>query len=48
MDSYDRFMEFVKRSKAVSPTVAFETAAALQVISISSVALEFMEMLLLG
>lgn len=30
MDSYDRFMEFVKRSKAVSPTVAFETAAALQ------------------
>ena len=31
MESYDRFIEFVKRSKAVSPTVAFETASALQV-----------------
>ncbi|KAK7348007.1 hypothetical protein VNO80_22555 [Phaseolus coccineus] len=31
MESIDRVMEFVKRSKAVSPTVAFETATALQV-----------------
>ncbi|XP_062108869.1 uncharacterized protein LOC133819601 isoform X1 [Humulus lupulus] len=30
MESYDRFLEFVKRSKAVSPTVALETATALQ------------------
>lgn len=32
MDSIDRVFEFLKRSKAVSPTVAFETATALQVI----------------
>ncbi|WVZ12338.1 hypothetical protein V8G54_016868 [Vigna mungo] len=31
MESIDRVMEFVKRSKDVSPTVAFETATALQV-----------------
>ncbi|KAL5541456.1 hypothetical protein UlMin_009166 [Ulmus minor] len=30
MESYERFLEFVKRSKAVSPTVALETATALQ------------------
>ncbi|CAJ1940745.1 unnamed protein product [Sphenostylis stenocarpa] len=30
MESIDRVMEFVKRSKAVSPTVALETATALQ------------------
>lgn len=30
LDSYNRFLEFVKRSSAVSPTVALETAAALQ------------------
>ncbi|KAF9594340.1 hypothetical protein IFM89_030469 [Coptis chinensis] len=30
MESYDRFIEFVKRSNAVSPTVALETATALQ------------------
>ncbi|PON64877.1 Phosphatidylinositol-4, 5-bisphosphate phosphodiesterase gamma [Parasponia andersonii] len=30
MESYDRFLEFVRRSKAVSPTVALETATALQ------------------
>ncbi|XP_057475541.1 uncharacterized protein LOC130763619 isoform X1 [Actinidia eriantha] len=30
MASYDRFLEFVKRSNAISPTVAFETATALQ------------------
>ncbi|GFZ13853.1 calcium-dependent lipid-binding family protein [Actinidia rufa] len=30
MESYDRFLEFVKRSNAISPTVAFETATALQ------------------
>lgn len=30
MESYDRFFEFVKRSNAVSPTVALETATALQ------------------
>lgn len=30
MESYDRFLEFVKRSNAVSPTVALETATALQ------------------
>lgn len=45
MDSYDRFMEFVKRSKAVSPTIALETATALQVISKFCVALVFMVML---
>lgn len=31
MESYERFMEFLKRSNAVSPTVAMETATALQV-----------------
>lgn len=31
MESYEKFIEFVKRSTAVSPTVAWETAAALQV-----------------
>ncbi|XP_010679516.3 uncharacterized protein LOC104894866 isoform X2 [Beta vulgaris subsp. vulgaris] len=30
MESYERFMEFLKRSNAVSPTVAMETATALQ------------------
>ncbi|KAI6692875.1 hypothetical protein NL676_020585, partial [Syzygium grande] len=30
LESYNRFLEFVKRSNAVSPTVALETAAALQ------------------
>ncbi|KAK4798434.1 hypothetical protein SAY86_030760 [Trapa natans] len=30
MESYNRFTEFVRRSNAVSPTVALETAAALQ------------------
>ncbi|XP_071698618.1 uncharacterized protein [Rutidosis leptorrhynchoides] len=30
MDSYNRFLEFMKRSSSVSPTVAFETATALQ------------------
>ncbi|XP_057544625.1 uncharacterized protein LOC130823840 isoform X3 [Amaranthus tricolor] len=30
MGSYERFMEFIKRSNAVSPTVAMETATALQ------------------
>ncbi|KAL3812236.1 hypothetical protein ACJIZ3_013504 [Penstemon smallii] len=30
MESYDRFLDFVKRSTAVSPTVALETANALQ------------------
>lgn len=30
MESYNRFLEFMKRSNSVSPTVAFETAAALQ------------------
>ncbi|WOL14400.1 hypothetical protein Cni_G23180 [Canna indica] len=29
-ESYERFLEFVKRSNAVSPTVAMETATALQ------------------
>lgn len=33
MESYDRFLEFLKRSKAVSPTLALETATALQVMS---------------
>ncbi|KAF0935815.1 hypothetical protein E2562_035951 [Oryza meyeriana var. granulata] len=28
--SYERFLEFIKRSKAVSPTVTMETATALQ------------------
>jgi len=32
MESFDRLLEFVKRSKAISPMVAFETANALQVI----------------
>jgi vacuolar protein sorting-associated protein 13A/C len=31
MKSCARFLEFMKRSNAVSPTVALETAAALQV-----------------
>lgn len=31
MESYNCFLEFVKRSNAVSPTVALETATALQV-----------------
>lgn len=31
IESYNRFLEFVKRSNAVSPTVALETATALQV-----------------
>lgn len=31
MESFDRFFEFVRRSNAVSPTVALETANALQV-----------------
>ncbi|XP_061360270.1 uncharacterized protein LOC133304277 isoform X2 [Gastrolobium bilobum] len=31
MESIDRILEFLKRSKAVSPTVALETATALQV-----------------
>ncbi|KAE9455056.1 hypothetical protein C3L33_13039, partial [Rhododendron williamsianum] len=30
MESYNRLMEFLKKSKAISPTVAFETATALQ------------------
>ncbi|CAI9779714.1 unnamed protein product [Fraxinus pennsylvanica] len=30
MESYDRFLDFVKRSNAISPTVALETATALQ------------------
>ncbi|XP_028051145.1 uncharacterized protein LOC114255802 isoform X2 [Camellia sinensis] len=30
MESYNRFLEFVKRSNAVSPTVALETATVLQ------------------
>ncbi|KAF7837665.1 putative vacuolar protein sorting-associated protein [Senna tora] len=30
MESIDRFLEFVKRSNAVSPTIALETATALQ------------------
>nr|XP_043635621.1 uncharacterized protein LOC122606820 [Erigeron canadensis] len=30
MESYNRFLEFMKRSNSVSPTVAFETATALQ------------------
>ncbi|XP_076932508.1 uncharacterized protein LOC143598077 [Bidens hawaiensis] len=30
MESYNRFLEFLKRSNSVSPTVAFETATALQ------------------
>ncbi|MFS7909478.1 putative vacuolar protein sorting-associated protein [Helianthus anomalus] len=30
MESYNRFLEFIKRSNSVSPTVAFETATALQ------------------
>ncbi|KAK9053434.1 hypothetical protein SSX86_030068 [Deinandra increscens subsp. villosa] len=30
MESYNRFLEFMKRSSSVSPTVAFETATALQ------------------
>ncbi|XAR56953.1 hypothetical protein NMG60_11024930 [Bertholletia excelsa] len=30
MESYNRYLEFVKRSNAISPTVAFETATALQ------------------
>lgn len=32
MDSYERFLHFVKRSNAVSPALALETATALQVI----------------
>lgn len=32
MESIDRILEFVKRSKEVSPTIALETATALQVI----------------
>lgn len=35
LESYNRFLEFVKRSNAVSPTVALETAAALQVIMLN-------------
>ena len=31
MESYNRLLEFVKRSNAVSPLVALETATALQV-----------------
>jgi vacuolar protein sorting-associated protein 13A/C len=31
MVSYDRFLEFVKRSNAISPTITMETATALQV-----------------
>jgi vacuolar protein sorting-associated protein 13A/C len=31
MESCDRFLEFVKRSNAVSPTIALETATVLQV-----------------
>ncbi|KAK1307202.1 hypothetical protein QJS10_CPA10g01570 [Acorus calamus] len=30
MESYNRFLEFIKRSNAVSPTIALETATALQ------------------
>ncbi|CAM9004161.1 unnamed protein product [Rhodiola kirilowii] len=30
MESYERFMEFIKRSKAISPAIAMETASALQ------------------
>ncbi|KAJ0034329.1 hypothetical protein Pint_24264 [Pistacia integerrima] len=30
MESFDRFFEFIKRSNAVSPTIALETATALQ------------------
>ncbi|KAK1425949.1 hypothetical protein QVD17_14616 [Tagetes erecta] len=30
MESYNRFREFIKRSNSVSPTIAFETASALQ------------------
>lgn len=32
VESYDRFLEFVQRSKVVSPIFALETATALQVI----------------
>lgn len=32
MESYERFLEFIKRSNAVSPAVALETTTALQVI----------------
>lgn len=31
MESYTRFLDFLKRSNAISPTVAQETATALQV-----------------
>lgn len=31
MESYEQLLDFVKRSNAVSPTVAMETATALQV-----------------
>lgn len=31
MVSYERFLEFVKRSNAVSPRITMETATALQV-----------------
>lgn len=31
-ESYERFLNFVKRSNAVSPSVALETATVLQVI----------------
>ncbi|KAL8205058.1 hypothetical protein R6Q57_010681 [Mikania cordata] len=30
MESYNHFLEFIKRSNSISPTVAFETATALQ------------------
>lgn len=31
MKSFDKFFEFIKRSNAISPTIALETATALQV-----------------
>ncbi|OVA16691.1 Peroxin/Ferlin domain [Macleaya cordata] len=37
MESYDRFLEFMRRSNAVSPTVALETATALQQMKIEKV-----------
>ena len=38
MKSCARFLEFLKRSNAVSPTVALETAAALQVMMSTCIA----------
>lgn len=41
MESYDRFFDFLKRSKAISPTVALETATVLQVIFFEALKLHF-------